>query len=335
MAATNESGAWGVQPHPQRVAAVTGASAGVGREIAVALGALGWTVGIGARREDRLAETADAVAAAGGTPVVHRLDVTDEASVDAFFDAVEAEAGPVEALVNNAGVGYLGAVADVSVERLRAIVDTNLLGVLLCTRRATARMLDAGIPGDVVFISSDSIQKPYPHMLPYGATKAAVEYLAMGLDVELSGSGIRVATVRLGPTVSEFNTSWPDEDLIVSPAHRMLVKGAKARALFNTDEVLVAARDLIDDARVVRDHNLTEVTYVHLMLPRHEVVFANGLETESFHPAGAAFESLADEQRDRLSALMPGLETDPMGYGDYARRSLSRAEAALLTSPFA
>ena len=127
----------------------------------------------------------------------------------------------------------------------------------------------------------------------------------------------------------------PDEDLIVSPAHRMLVKGAKARALFNTDEVLVAARDLIDDARVVRDHNLTEVTYVHLMLPRHEVVFANGLETESFHPAGAAFESLADEQRDRLSALMPGLETDPMGYGDYARRSLSRAEAALLTSPFA
>ncbi|MEZ5134296.1 MAG: SDR family NAD(P)-dependent oxidoreductase [Acidimicrobiales bacterium] len=214
MAATNDSGAWGVQPHPQRVAAVTGASAGVGREIAVALGALGWTVGIGARREDRLAETADAVAAAGGTPVVHRLDVTDEASVDAFFDAVEAEAGPVEALVNNAGVGYLGAVADVSVERLRAIVDTNLLGVLLCTRRATARMLDAGIPGDVVFISSDSIQKPYPHMLPYGATKAAVEYLAMGLDVELSGSGIRVATVRLGPTVSEFNTSWPDEDLI-------------------------------------------------------------------------------------------------------------------------
>ncbi|MCB1262794.1 MAG: hypothetical protein KDB33_20705, partial [Acidimicrobiales bacterium] len=55
VAATNDSGAWGVQPHPQRVAAVTGASAGVGREIAVALGALGWTVGIGARREDRLA----------------------------------------------------------------------------------------------------------------------------------------------------------------------------------------------------------------------------------------------------------------------------------------
>jgi len=197
-----------------RVAAVTGASAGVGREIAVALGALGWTVAVGARREDRLAETAAAIEAAGGRALAHALDVTDPDSVDRFFDVVEREAGPVEALVNNAGVGYLGAVADVSTERLRAIVETNLLGVLFCTRRATAGMLAAGIGGDVVFISSDSIQKAYPHMLPYGATKAAVEHLAEGLDVELRGTGIRVSTVRLGPTVSEFNTGWTDEDMI-------------------------------------------------------------------------------------------------------------------------
>jgi NADP-dependent 3-hydroxy acid dehydrogenase YdfG len=51
-------------------------------------------------------------------------------------------------------------------------------------------------------------------MLTYGATKAAIEYVAQGLDVELGGTGIRVSTVRLGPTVSEFNTNWPDEDLI-------------------------------------------------------------------------------------------------------------------------
>ena len=57
-------------------------------------------------------------------------------------------------------------------------VDTNLLGVLLCTRRASAAMLGAGVDGDLVFITSDSVHKPYPHMLTYGATKAAVEYLA-------------------------------------------------------------------------------------------------------------------------------------------------------------
>lgn len=214
MAGSNVVAPWDTGTSEPRVAAVTGASAGVGREIAVALGGLGWTVAVGARRQDRLAETADAVRAAGGTPLAHPLDVTDPDSVETFFAAVEAEVGPVGALVNNAGVGYLGAVADVSVERLKAIVDTNLLGVLLCTQRALSAMMAEGVPGDVVFISSDSIQKPYPHMLPYGATKAAVEYLATGLDVELGGTGIRVSTVRLGPTVSEFNTSWPDEDMI-------------------------------------------------------------------------------------------------------------------------
>jgi len=127
----------------------------------------------------------------------------------------------------------------------------------------------------------------------------------------------------------------PDEDLVVSPAHRMLVHGAKARALFNTDEVLVTARDLVDDARVVRDHTLSEVTYVHLLLPRHEVVFANGLETESFHPAGEALDSVAQVERARLMDMMPEVGADPMAYGAYARRALSRAEAALLRAPYA
>ena len=208
-------GAWGPESdHSARTAVVTGASAGVGKAIAIALGGLGWTVGIGARRLDRLAETAAAVEEAGGTPVAHALDVTDAASVDAFFDAVEAAAGPASVLVNNAGVGYLGAIADTTVERLEAAVDTNLLGVLLCTRRASAAMLGAGVDGDLVFITSDSVHKPYPHMLTYGATKAAVEYLAAGLDVELAGTGIRSSIIRLGPTVSEFNTGWSDEDMI-------------------------------------------------------------------------------------------------------------------------
>ncbi|OIP82029.1 MAG: hemolysin-type calcium-binding protein [Rhodobacterales bacterium CG2_30_65_12] len=127
----------------------------------------------------------------------------------------------------------------------------------------------------------------------------------------------------------------PDDDLVVSPAHRLLVKGAKARALFNTDEVLVAARDLVNDRTVVRDLTLTSVLYVHLLLPHHEVVFANGLETESFHPAGEALASVDAAQRARLVGLMPELGEDPMAYGDHARRALNRAEAAILSSPHA
>lgn len=124
----------------------------------------------------------------------------------------------------------------------------------------------------------------------------------------------------------------PDEDLIVSPNHRMLVTGAKARALFNTDEVFVAARDLIDDASVLRDHSLSEVTYVHLLLPRHEVVIANGLETESFHPAGAALGSVDPDERARLLSMIPDIASDPAHYGAYARRALTQAEAAILSS---
>lgn len=124
----------------------------------------------------------------------------------------------------------------------------------------------------------------------------------------------------------------PDADLVVSPSHRLVLRGARARALFNTDEVLVRAGDLIDDARVLRDHALTEVTYVHLLLPRHEVVFANGLEAESFYPAGEALHALDGEPRRQLLGMMPELGGDPLAYGDVARRALSRAEAAILTS---
>jgi NADP-dependent 3-hydroxy acid dehydrogenase YdfG len=207
------AGLWERDEFEHRIAVVTGASAGVGRATAVAFGRLGWTVALGARRVERLEEVAFEVRTAGGEAHLHALDVTDPQSVDAFFDTVERQAGSADVLVNNAGLGYLGAIAESSTERLRIQIDTNLLGALYCTRRATSRLLERGETGDVVFVSSDSVHEAYPHMLAYGATKAAIEYVARGLDVELGGSGIRVAVVRLGPTVSEFNTDWPDEDL--------------------------------------------------------------------------------------------------------------------------
>ena len=122
----------------------------------------------------------------------------------------------------------------------------------------------------------------------------------------------------------------PDQELIVSPEHRMLIKGRTAQALFNTPEVLVSARDLINGSTVVVDSALKEVTYVHLLLPRHEVLWANGVESESFHPANAALSTLADDDRARLLSIYPELEYDPTSFGSYARRNLSTSEAAIL-----
>ncbi|PTX46555.1 Hint domain-containing protein [Gemmobacter caeni] len=127
-----------------------------------------------------------------------------------------------------------------------------------------------------------------------------------------------------------FGSGRPEDDLLVSPQHRMLVTGAAARALFNTDEVLVAAEDLLNDHSILVDHALREVTYVHLLLEGHNIVFANGMETESFHPANTALDTLSPESRASLLALMPRVEANPERYGDYARRNLSASEAAIL-----
>jgi hypothetical protein len=122
----------------------------------------------------------------------------------------------------------------------------------------------------------------------------------------------------------------PDRELLVSPQHRMLVKGPAALALFNTPEVLVAAQDLVNDRTILVDHSVREVVYVHLLLPQHNVIWANGLETESFHPSNTALETVAPDQRAGLLQILPQAGDNPHAYGDYARRNVSAAEAAVL-----
>ena len=122
----------------------------------------------------------------------------------------------------------------------------------------------------------------------------------------------------------------PEQELLVSPDHRMLVRGRAAQALFNTTEVLVAAADLVNGSTVTVDQPLQDVRYIHLLLPSHQVIWANGVETESFHPASADPESLGFADRIRLMARFPEFERDPYHYGGFARRRLSKSEAAIL-----
>lgn len=130
--------------------------------------------------------------------------------------------------------------------------------------------------------------------------------------------------------VGALGIDRPDAELLVSPEHRMLLRGAVAQSLFNTNEVLIAARDLVNDSTITVDLTSREVTYYHLLLPSHQIVWANGIETESFHPANASLSALTDGDRRRLLRHMPGLDADPYRYGSFARRNLNRTEAALM-----
>lgn len=122
----------------------------------------------------------------------------------------------------------------------------------------------------------------------------------------------------------------PDDDLIVSPEHRIIVTGRAAHDLWGEAEVLVRAADLVGDSRITVDHSLRETFYIHLMLERHEVVWANGLEVETFHPGFMGLEHLSNLQRSSLLEMRPDLAVNPHSYGAPVRRMLSRAEAAIL-----
>jgi NAD(P)-dependent dehydrogenase (short-subunit alcohol dehydrogenase family) len=196
-----------------RTAIVTGASSGIGRAIACAFGAERWKVAVGARRRDRLEETAAEIEARGGEPFAHHLDVTDARSIDEFFGAAERALGPVDILVNNAGTSTPGPLHRIPDDALRCEVDTNLLGPMLATRRAIDSMLGRGAVGDLVFISSDATRHARPRMAAYTATKAGLELLARSLAMELEGTGIRSTIVRVGPTFSEFGFAWPADEL--------------------------------------------------------------------------------------------------------------------------
>jgi NADP-dependent 3-hydroxy acid dehydrogenase YdfG len=193
-----------------RNAVVTGASSGIGAAIARALGGLGWSVAIGARRTDKLEDVAKDVERVGGRPFAHPLDVTSPDSIESFFDAAEGALGPVDVVVSNAGTAIPGLLQELSVEDLRTEIDTNLLGPMLVVRRALPGMLERE-RGDLVFVSSLNAVLPRPLQVGYTATKSGVEAMARTLRMELEGSGVRATIVRPGPTQTELGHDWNPE----------------------------------------------------------------------------------------------------------------------------
>ena len=121
------------KPLEGRVAAITGASSGIGEASALALADAGAAVALGARRLDRIEALAERIGSDGGRAIAFELDVTDEQAANAFVAAAHERLGGLDVLVNNAGVMLLGPVADADTDQWRRMVEVNLLGLLYCT----------------------------------------------------------------------------------------------------------------------------------------------------------------------------------------------------------
>lgn len=135
----------------------------------------------------------------------------------------------------------------------------------------------------------------------------------------------RFAPIRIKQGV----LSGQQEDILVSPQHRMLFTGYQSELLFGDSEVLVSAKHLVD-GRDVTIETGGFVTYYHILFDEHEIIYANGAASESFHPGEIGLSAVTDEARDELFALFPELRSLPSSYGATARRCLKKHEAGLL-----
>ncbi len=220
-------------PH-DRVAIVTGAGSGIGRAAACALLADGWRVAFTGRRADAL----QAAIASAGDPfgdiaaraVAVPADVTDEASVQALFDAVRARFGRLDFLFNNAGMGAPPVPLDeLPLERWRATVDTNLTGTFLCTRQAF-RVMKAQSPrgGRIVNNGSISAYAPRPNSMPYTASKHGVSGITRAASLDGRAFDIAVGQIDIGNAATDMTERMtggvPQADGSMRPEPRMDVQ---------------------------------------------------------------------------------------------------------------
>lgn len=190
-----------------RTAVITGAASGMGNATARLLAAQGVRVALLARREDRLTELAGKITAEGGQALVVVTDVTDQASVDTAAERVRTEFGPVDLVVNAAGVMLPNPVDAGRADEWQRMLDTNVTGVLRIIRAFTADLVAAAAGGrtaDLVNISSIGAHVTFPNYAVYGATKAALTYLSASLRTELGPRDVRVTNIEPGLTDSEL-----------------------------------------------------------------------------------------------------------------------------------
>jgi NAD(P)-dependent dehydrogenase (short-subunit alcohol dehydrogenase family) len=190
-----------------KVALVTGASRGIGRAIATCFAAEGARVVMLARNHAELEAAARKI---GGPVLPLTCDIADPEAVRGVFEQLRSRFGGLDILVNNAALATPNPIAEARDRDVQKEVAVNILGPLYCSREAIPLMRARG-GGDIINISSESVNHPYPHLGLYAATKAALETLSTVLRQELADDRIRVTVYRSGNVRGTFSRDWSDE----------------------------------------------------------------------------------------------------------------------------
>ena len=194
-----------------RTALITGASSGLGAHFARVLSGAGANVILGARRVDRVEALARELdSSTAGALAVH-MDVTEESSVIAAYEAGEARFGLVDTVIANAGITAADWAIRLPYEKLRLLTDTNFIGVYLTAREGAKRLIAAGLPtsarGRIILIGSVAANLSTNMDAAYGASKAAVAQLGRNLAREWARKGINVNIIQPGYVETEINQS--------------------------------------------------------------------------------------------------------------------------------
>ena len=188
-----------------RVALVTGAGSGLGRQFAVTLAEAGASVALAARRREKLAETAALIEDAGGKALCIDLDVTDSLSITSCVRTVTSEYGAPDILVNKACIARQAYLTDISEEDWDAVLDTNLKGVFMVAQAVAKEMMRAEKGGSIINIASILGVGVSKGLASYIAAKSAVINLTKAMALEWTRNNIRVNAIAPGYFVTEIN----------------------------------------------------------------------------------------------------------------------------------
>jgi NAD(P)-dependent dehydrogenase (short-subunit alcohol dehydrogenase family) len=188
-----------------KVALVTGAGSGLGRQFATCMAAAGASLVLAARRAEKLEETAQIIRETGGNALCLEMDVTDSASIEAAFEQMLSETGVPDILVNNAGIARQSFLTETSEADWDAVLDTNLKGVFLVAQATAKAMMAAGQPGSIINIASILGLRISKALAAYAVAKSGVIQLTKTMALEWAGFGIRVNALAPGYFITEIN----------------------------------------------------------------------------------------------------------------------------------